>query len=593
MNSGESVALSAEGKDALMGGASDNKGIGAAWVFTRSVTTWTQQGEKLTGKEEIGEGELNGTGEFAYSVAMSPDGNTALIGAPNDNGGVGAAWVFTRASEKWTQQGAKLTGKEEAGMGEFGKSVALSAESESKMYAVIGGPADNAGVGAAWVLVRTAGVWTQQGTKLTAKAGEETGAGEFGSSVALAATKGEYALVGAPGDKEKIGAAWVFLRTGTTWAQQGAKLVAKAGEETGAGEFGKSVALSPDGVYGLMGAPGDKESIGAAWTFLRTGTTWAQQAKLVAKAGEETGAGSFGYSVALSAEVESKTYALIGAPNDNANVGTAWVFLRTTTTWTQQAKLVATGETGTGEFGKSVALAATKGEYALIGGPGDNAGIGAAWVFLRTGTTWAQQGAKLTGSGEAGPGELGFGVALSAEGKDAFIGGPADTGKVGAAWVFTRTGTEWKQQGEKLIAKPGEEIGPGESTGGKGEFGYSLALSSDGNTALIGGRADLHVGAAWVFTRSGSTWTQQGPRLTGAGESGAGEFGRAVALSSDGNTALIGGSADNSGVGAAWVFTRSGSVWTPAGRQSSPAAARASKANSARAWRCPPTATPR
>ena len=163
-----------------------------------------------------------------------------------------------------------------------------------------------------------------------------------------------------------------------------------------------------------------------------------------------------------------------------------------------------------------MALAATKGEYALIGGPGDNTNVGAAWVFLRTGTAWAQQGAKLTGSAEAGPGELGFGVALSAEGKDAFMGGPADNGKVGAAWVFTRTGTEWKQQGEKLIAKPGEENGAGESTGGKGEFGYSLALSSDGNTALIGGRADLHVGAAWVFTRSGSTWTQQGARLTGA-----------------------------------------------------------------------------
>ena len=203
------------------------------------IDPFVQQGGKLTGGGERGE-----EGAFGYSVAMSPDGNTALVGGYRDNGGVGAAWVFTRASEKWTQQGAKLTGKEEAGAGEFGKSVALSAETESKMYAVIGGPGDNAGVGAAWVLVRTAGVWAQQGAKLTAKAGEETGAGEFGSSVALASTKGEYALIGAPGDKEHIGAAWVFLRTGTTWAQQGAKLVAKAGEETGAGEFGKSVALS-------------------------------------------------------------------------------------------------------------------------------------------------------------------------------------------------------------------------------------------------------------------------------------------------------------------------------------------------------------
>ena len=160
------------------------------------IDPFVQQGGKLTGGGERGE-----EGAFGYSVAMSPDGNTALIGGYRDNGGVGAAWVFTRASEKWTQQGAKLTGKEEAGAGEFGKSVALSAESESKMYAVIGGPGDNADVGAAWVLVRTAGVWAQQGAKLTAKAGEETGAGEFGSSVSVAATKGEYALIGAPATK--------------------------------------------------------------------------------------------------------------------------------------------------------------------------------------------------------------------------------------------------------------------------------------------------------------------------------------------------------------------------------------------------------
>ena len=61
-------------------------------------------------------------------MALSADGNTALIGGPGDNGGVGAAWVFTRSGSTWTQQGAKLTGKEEAGAGEFGKSVALSAE---------------------------------------------------------------------------------------------------------------------------------------------------------------------------------------------------------------------------------------------------------------------------------------------------------------------------------------------------------------------------------------------------------------------------------------------------------------------------------
>ena len=73
-----------------------------------------------------------------------------------------------------------------------------------------------------------------------------------------------------------------------------------------------------------------------------------------------------------------------------------------------------------------------------------------------------------------------------------------------------------------------------------------MALSADGNTALIGGYGDDGgKGAAWVFTRSGSAWTQQGAKLTGSGETGNGQFGTSVALSADGNTALIGGPGDN------------------------------------------------
>ncbi len=157
-----------------------------------------------------------------------------------------------------------------------------------------------------------------------------------------------------------------------------------------------------------------------------------------------------------------------------------------------------------------------------------------------------QQGEKLTGSGEIGKGFFGYHLALSSDGNTALIGGERDTGYVGAAWVFTRSGSTWTQQGAKLT-------GSGES--GNGVFGDSVALSSDGNTALIGGPGDNgDVGAAWVFTRSGSTWTQQGAKLTGSGEIGKGFFGESAALSSDGNTALIGGLFDNGEVGAAWVF---------------------------------------
>jgi len=329
--------------------------------------------------------------------------------------------------------------------------------------------------------------------------------------------------------------------------QQGKKLT--GGGEIGHGFFG-SVALSSDGNTALIGAWADNKDVGAAWVFTRSGEEWTQQAKLTG--GGEIGHGLFG-SVALSSDGNT---ALIGGSDDNNGQGAAWVFTRSGSTWTQQAKLTGGGEVVPyGFFGGSVALSAD-GNTALIGGIYDNAGVGAAWVFTRSGQEWTQQGEKLTG-GEIGDAYFGYSVALSSDGNTALIGGPVDNNDVGAAWVFTRSGQEWTQQGEKLT-------GSGEIKGAYGSgFGSSVALSADGNTALIGGDTDnTEVGAAWVFTRSGETWTQQGEKLTGGGEIGDAYFGSSVALSSDGNTALIGGPLDNNDVGAAWVFTRSGEDWT-------------------------------
>jgi phosphodiesterase/alkaline phosphatase D-like protein len=585
--SGQSIVLSRGGRPALRYGglsATDAKGralpsrleLQAGRILLRVDTAGAQypvridpiiqQGEKLTGSGERGE-----EGAFGYSVALSVEGTTttALIGAPDDNGDVGAAWVFTRSGGTWTQQGAKLTGKEEAGAGEFGKSVALSVEGTTTT-ALVGGPADNNKIGAAWVFTRSSGTWSAQGAKLSGSG--ETGAGEFGTSVALSVlSTTTTALIGGPGDNSMVGAAWVFTRSGTTWAAQGAKLTGAS--ETGTGEFGKSVALAVEGTTttALMGGPGDNAGVGAAWVFTRATTTWAAQGAKLTGAGE-TGAGEFGTSVALSV-LSSTATALIGGPGDNSAIGAAWVFTRSGTTWSAQgAKLTGTGETGAGEFAKSVALSVEgTTTTALMGGPGDNNSVGAAWVFTRASTTWAAQGAKLTGSAETGVGEFGRSVALSVEGTTttALMGGPEDNGGVGASWVDTRSGTTWSQQGEKLIAKSGEEFGEGE-VGGRGEFGFSVALSVEGTTttALIGAAGDnTNVGAAWVFTRSGGTWTQQGTKLTGKEEAGAGEFGKSVALSVEGTTttALIGGPGDNSGIGAAWVFTRSGGVWSAQG----------------------------
>jgi hypothetical protein len=263
-----------------------------------------------------------------------------------------------------------------------------------------------------------------------------------------------------------------------------------------------------------------------------------------------------GRSVALSAD---GTTAIVGGPFDNSEAGAAWVFSQSGGVWTQQGlKQVGAGAVGAAEQGTSVALSAD-GITAIVGGPLDNSDVGAAWVFTRSGGVWTQQGPKLFGSGAVGAAQQGASVALSADGNTAIVGGPGDNSSAGAVWLFTRSSGVWTPGGTQL------PLGTG-AVGRAGQ-GWSVALSADGTTAIVGGRGDnLDAGAAWVFTQSGGVWTQQGPKLFGSGAVGLTEEGYSVALSADGNTAIVGGPGDNSNAGASWVFTRSGGgVWTQQG----------------------------
>ena len=173
-------------------------------------------------------------------MALSADGNTALIGGPDDNGGVGAAWVFTRSAGVWTQQGAKLTG-----------SGATGGPAVRRQRGVVGGREHRADrrplrqrtlLGAAWVFTRTGGIWTQQGPKLTGT-GLRPAPASSATSVALSAD-GNTALIGGPFDNSVVsGRAWVFTRTGGIWTQQGAKL-------TGTGEYRRRHVRLERGVVG-------------------------------------------------------------------------------------------------------------------------------------------------------------------------------------------------------------------------------------------------------------------------------------------------------------------------------------------------------
>jgi hypothetical protein len=279
------------------------------------------------------------------------------------------------------------------------------------------------------VFTRSGTTWSQQ-AKLTAT---DTAADDaFGQSIALS---GDTVVVGAPHDDDKgddSGSVYVFTRSGTTWSQQ-VKLTAADGAEGDV--FGISIAFSGDTV--VIGADlNDEKALdaGAVYVFTRSGSGWSQQAKLTAADGAETDI--FGVRVALSGDT-----VLISARRDDDDImgidaGSAYIFTRTGTTWQQQVKLTASDGATDDRFGRSVALV---GDTAVIGAmfqddKGDNSG--SAYVFTRSGSTWSQQ-AKLTAADGAAGDVFGWSVALS--GDTAVIAATRndDIGnEAGSAYVF-------------------------------------------------------------------------------------------------------------------------------------------------------------
>ena len=388
--------------------------------------------------------------------------------------------------------------------------------------------------------------------------------------------------------------------------------------------FGWSVAISGDTVVvgarfeasnatGVDGNQADNSnfSAGAAYVFVRSGATWAQQAYL--KASNSGAPDLFGHAVAISGDT-----IVVGAPQESGSAtgvngnqaddsapgaGAAYVFVRNGVgAWTQQAYLKASN-TGAGDrFGWSVAIS---GNTVVVGAQfeasnatgvgGDQADdsavlAGAAYVFVRSGTTWTQQ-AYLKASNTGVSDRFGWSVSISGdtvvvgaigEGSSAtgVNGDQADNNaaSAGAAYVFTRSGTTWSQQAYLKASNTG--IGD--------QFGYSVAISGDkvvvsavgedsNATGVNGNQADnsaVDAGAAYVFVRSGTTWTQQAYLKASNTEAGD-QFGYAVAISGgaivvgalgEGSSAtgVDGNPLDNSAstAGAAYLFTRTGTTWS-------------------------------
>ncbi|MEY4204858.1 MAG: hypothetical protein RL013_2562, partial [Bacteroidota bacterium] len=393
----------------------------SADIFTVNATPVpkVQQGSKLT---VLG---ASGTSLQATSVAVSADGNTAIVGAPSDNNNVGGVWIYIRNGTSWTQQGGKLVGTGALGLAKQGTSVAISADGNT---VAIGGSLDNLSAGAVWVFRRSGTAWSQQGGKLTGSGA--SGNAQLGASLSMSAD-GNTIAAGGIADNTFTGAVWVFALSGGNWVQQGGKLVGSGA--VGSARQGCSVALSSDGKYLVSGGYNDDNKKGAVWIFERAGGTWLQQgSKLI---GSLSSSNAFqGYSVAISANGGT---ILSGGPNDALNnTGAAWVFVKNGNIWTQQGdKLLGTGWINPSRQGGSVALSAD-GNTALSGGFGDNNGTGAMWTFKRTGTIWSQSGTKMTGSGALGQARQCTSLGISSDGSTAVIGGPGDASGKGAMWVY-------------------------------------------------------------------------------------------------------------------------------------------------------------
>lgn len=398
----------------------------------------------------------------------------------------------------------------------FGTSVAVSGETvvvgapseASNAIGVNGDQTNNSlfSAGAAYVFVRSGATWVQQAYL---KASNTQSFQNFGESVAVS---GDTIVVGASASNS----AYVFIREGSIWTQQAElkPLLFEAGDG-----FGGNVTISGETI--VIGAEGESSNAttvggndadnsapnaGAAYVFVRSGATWSQQAYL--KASNSGANDFFGNKVAVSGDL-----AVIGAPgegsaaivingnqadNSATRAGAAYVFLRNGTTWTQQAYLKASNTNAFDVFGAAVAVdgdtvvVGAFGEDSASGGvdglEGDNSSsaAGAAYVFVTDGSTWSQQAYVKAGDPQEGDG-FGISVGVSGDvlvagafsegsGATGVNGNPFDNGNSlsGAAYVFTRTGTQWVQ---KAFLKPGA---PGSSAA----FGHAAAVSGD--TVVVG-----------------------------------------------------------------------------------------------------------
>jgi len=386
--------------------------------------------------------------------------------------------------------------------------------------------------------------WTEEAIL---SASDKSASAEFGWAVSVS---GDTAIVGADyetsGGFTYAGKAYIFTRSGTTWTEQ---QILTASDKSAFAYFGISVSVSGDtaivGAY--LADPGGTNNAGAAYVFTRSGSTWTQQQIL--SASDKSVDARFGNPVSVSGDT-----AIVGAtfadPGGTTNAGQAYVFTRSGSAWTQEAILSASDKSASANFGRSISI---DGETAIVGAsaadPGGTSNAGAAYVFTRSGSTWTER--QILSASDKSASAF-FGRSVCIDGETAIVGAsaadPGGTSNAGAAYVFTRSGSTWTEQ----------QILSASDKSASASFGVSVSI--DGETAIVGASAadpggTSNAGAAYIFTRAGSAWTEK-QILSASDKSASASFGQSVSVSGD--SAIVGAPyADAGGVseaGQAYIY---------------------------------------
>ena len=356
---GQSVSISGDGLTAIVGAQGADSYIGAAFIYKYNSGVWSET--KITAEDEGAQND-----NFGYSVSISGDGLTAIVGAQNDDSFRGSAYIYNYINGAWIRFQPKLTAFERTPT-LFGYSVSISNDG---LTAIIGAYVEGSYRGAAYIYKYNSGVWTE--TKITASDGAASD--YYGYSVSISGD-GLTAIVGAFADNS----AYIYKYNSGVWTET--KITA------GNNSFGYSVSISGDGLTAIVGALSENSAyiykyINGGWTqqtFNITSNigTRENQSKLTASDGAASGL--FGQSVAIS---NDGLTAFVGAYADDSYRGAAYIYKYNSGVWTE-TKITASDGAAYDQFGQSVSISGD-GLTAIVGAQmnDDNGfGTGSAYIF--------------------------------------------------------------------------------------------------------------------------------------------------------------------------------------------------------------------